>query len=107
MVQYYCQTQYLMKVGPGAFNPPPKVDSAVVYLKPWETLPFQANDDQQLSKLVAKAFSMRRKTLRNTLRDLLSVEQIESVGINPTQRAETVGVEGFVRLSNLLPNPSE
>ena len=56
-----------------------------------------------LSKLVAKAFSQRRKTLRNTLKDLLTVEQIESVGINPTQRAETLSVTNFVQLSNLLP----
>ncbi len=104
MVQYYCQTDYLMKVGPGAFSPPPKVDSAVVYLKPKTGFPVRANDVELLSKLVAKAFSQRRKTLRNTLKDLLTVEQIESVGINPTQRAETLSVTDFVELSNLLPS---
>ncbi len=103
MVQYYCETDYLMKVGPGAFSPPPKVDSAVVYLKPRTSFPVEANDVELLSKLVAKAFSQRRKTLRNTLKDLLTVEQIESVGINPTQRAETLSVTNFVQLSNLLP----
>lgn len=102
MVQYYCETDYLLKIGPGAFSPPPKVDSAVVHLKPWAQTPHPANDDQQLSKLVAQAFAQRRKTLRNTLKKLLSAEQIESVGINPSQRAETLAVADFVRLSNLL-----
>ncbi|MEZ5534642.1 MAG: 16S rRNA (adenine(1518)-N(6)/adenine(1519)-N(6))-dimethyltransferase RsmA [Thiolinea sp.] len=102
MVQYYCQTEYLMKVGPGAFNPPPKVDSAVIYLKP-RPFPEPANDVEQLSALVAQAFSQRRKTLRNTLKGLLDAEQIASVGIDPAQRAETLSVADFVRLSHLLP----
>lgn len=102
MVQYYCQTDYLMKVGPGAFNPPPKVDSAVIYLKP-RPYPEPARNVEQLSALVAKAFSQRRKTLRNTLKGLLDSGQIESVGIDPTQRAETLSVTDFVRLSHLLP----
>lgn len=102
MVQYYCETDYLLKIGPGAFSPPPKVDSAVVLLKPWTTTPHVANDNQQLSKLVAQAFAQRRKTLRNTLKKLLTAEQIESVGINPGHRAETLAVADFVRLSNLL-----
>lgn len=102
MVQYFCETHYLLKIGPGAFSPPPKVDSAVVYLKPWRTPPAVAKDSEQLSKLVAQAFSQRRKTLRNTLKGLLSSEQIESVGINPGQRAETLSVTDFVNLSNLL-----
>ena len=101
MVQYFCQTDYLLKVGPGAFNPPPKVDSAVVYLKPWDTLPHVANDPEQLSKLVAQAFSQRRKTLRNTLKGLITPEQMESLGIDPTRRAETLAVADFVSLANL------
>lgn len=103
MVQYYCQTEYLMKVGPGAFNPPPKVDSAVVYLKPRQAFPVQANDVEQLSQLVAKAFSQRRKTLRNNLKKLMTAEQIEALGIDPGQRAETLSVSDFVRLANSLP----
>lgn len=101
MVQYYCATHCLLTIGPGAFSPPPKVDSAVVYLKPWPAPPHAAQDEAQFGKLVAQAFSQRRKTLRNTLKDLLNSEQIESVGINPTQRAETLGVEDFVKLANL------
>lgn len=101
MVQYFCETHYLLKIGPGAFSPPPKVDSAVVYLKPWTTPPYVAKNEEQFGKLVAQAFSQRRKTLRNTLKGMLTEEQIESVGINPTQRAETLSVEDFVSLANL------
>ena len=102
MVQYYCQPHYVLTVPPTAFSPPPKVDSAVVYLQPWQTPPHLAQDEALFYDLVAQAFSQRRKTLRNTLRGLLSTEQIELAGINPQQRAETLSVEDFVRLSNLL-----
>ncbi len=102
MIQYFCETDYLMKVGPGAFNPPPKVDSAVVYLRPWATLPHTAHDVGQLSRLVAQAFSQRRKTLRNTLKGMVTPEQMESLGIDPIRRAETLAVGDFVRLANQL-----
>jgi 16S rRNA (adenine1518-N6/adenine1519-N6)-dimethyltransferase len=101
MVQYFCEPYNLMEVGPSAFDPPPKVDSAVVYLKPWETQPFVANDPGQFADVVAQAFSQRRKTLRNTLKSVISAEQMESIGINPQRRAETLSVEEFVKLSNL------
>ncbi len=102
MVQYYCKTEYLFYVGPEAFNPPPKVDSAVILLQPWEEKPYLANDINVLSKVVTQAFSMRRKTLRNTLKKFFTSEQIEAVGINPSARAETLSVKNFVDLSNLI-----
>jgi 16S rRNA (adenine1518-N6/adenine1519-N6)-dimethyltransferase len=102
MVQYFCETEYLFFVGPESFDPPPKVDSAILRLTPWSERPYQAKDDQQLSKIVAQAFSMRRKTLRNNLKKLISAEQIESLGIDPSHRAETLGVEDFVKLSNFI-----
>jgi len=102
MVQYYCETEYLFFVGPESFNPPPKVDSAILRLTPWLKRPYQAIDDKQLSKVVAQAFSMRRKTLRNNLKKIISAEQIEGLGIDPSHRAETLGVEDFVKLSNLI-----
>ncbi|MDD5393221.1 MAG: 16S rRNA (adenine(1518)-N(6)/adenine(1519)-N(6))-dimethyltransferase RsmA [Thiothrix sp.] len=102
MVQYFCEPHYLLKIGPGAFTPPPKVDSAVVYLKPWAIQPHIANDVEQFEKLVKQAFAQRRKTLRNTLKGLVTVEQMESIGIDPTRRAETLAVEDFVKLANLL-----
>lgn len=100
MVQYYCDTAYLLFVPPSAFDPPPKVDSAVVYLKPHTTPPVVANNEAHFADIVAQAFSQRRKTLRNTLKGLITTEQMESVGINPQQRAETLSVADFVNLSN-------
>lgn len=107
MVQYHCETEYLFFVGPESFAPPPKVDSAILRLKPWKEPPFKAEDEKLLSQLVAQSFSMRRKTLRNNLKKILSSEQIESVGIEPSLRAETLSVEDFVKLSNLLSNLSK
>jgi len=102
MVQYYCQTEYLFFVGPEAFKPPPKVDSAIVRLTPWKDFPFKANNEKQFSSIVAKAFSMRRKTLRNNLKKIITAEQIESLGIDPGLRAETLAVSDFVQLANLF-----
>ena len=102
MVQYHCATEYLFYVGPEAFSPPPKVDSAVLCLQPWQQKPYQANDLKLLSQVVTQAFSMRRKTLRNTLKKLLSDEQIESAGVDPKLRPENLSVKNYVDLSNLL-----
>ncbi len=101
MVQYHCQTENLFKVPPGAFKPPPKVDSAVIRLTPWTNKPYLAKDVKVLSHLVNQAFMKRRKTIRNALKDLLDQTQIEQAGINPGLRPENLPVEDFVKLSNL------
>jgi len=71
-------------------------------MKPRTTFALAAHDTDALSATVAKAFSQRRKTLRNTLKGMLTTEHIESLNINPGQRAETLSVNDFVRLSNLV-----
>nr|Q31F24.1 RecName: Full=Ribosomal RNA small subunit methyltransferase A; AltName: Full=16S rRNA (adenine(1518)-N(6)/adenine(1519)-N(6))-dimethyltransferase; AltName: Full=16S rRNA dimethyladenosine transferase; AltName: Full=16S rRNA dimethylase; AltName: Full=S-adenosylmethionine-6-N', N'-adenosyl(rRNA) dimethyltransferase [Hydrogenovibrio crunogenus XCL-2] len=101
MIQYTCETEYLLTVGPENFTPPPKVDSAIVRLRPFEKRPFQAIDDKDFAKLVKQAFSQKRKTLRNNLKGFLNDEQIEACGLDPSVRAEKVPVEAFVLLSNL------
>ena len=103
MAQYFCQTEYLFYVSPAAFSPPPKVDSAVLRITPWKELPYIAHDPQHLSKLVIEAFSKRRKTLRNSIKKYCSIEQIQSLGIDPQLRAEQLSVQDFVNLSNLEP----
>lgn len=100
MVQYRCETEYLFFVGPESFSPPPKVDSAVVRLMPWAEKPYQANDEKLFAQVVTQAFSQRRKTLRNTLKKLISGEELTLLGIDPVQRAETLSVEQFVTISN-------
>lgn len=102
MVQYFCKVDYLFTVGPGAFNPPPKVESAIVRLAPYAEPPYPAKDHRLLERIVREAFNQRRKTLRNTLKALLSVEDIEAVGVDPTLRPEQLDVSDFVKLANRL-----
>lgn len=100
MLQYRCQVQFLFKVGPKNFTPPPKVDSAIVRLIPYDTLPYPAENAEHFAQLVKAAFAHKRKTLRNNLKGLLTAEQIEAVGIDPSNRAEQLPVADFVTLAN-------
>lgn len=101
MVQYRCKVERLFLVPPGAFTPAPKVDSAIVRLEPYVTPPVEV-DAGALEKLVAQAFSQRRKTLRNTLKGLLDAATIEAAGIDPQRRAETLSLQEFAALANRL-----
>ena len=101
MVQYYCQADYLFFVPPGAFSPPPKVDSAVVRLLPYPTLPHPADDEDHLRRLVAQAFTQRRKAIRNSLKSLVSLEQFEAAGIDAGLRPDQLSVADYVALANL------
>lgn len=107
MVQYWCQVEHLFDVGPGAFNPPPKVDSAIVRLTPHTTLPHPADDVEMLEIVVREAFNQRRKTLRNTLKSMLDADSIAEEGLDPTLRPEQVDLAGFVRLANRLARTRE
>ena len=101
MTQYFCRVEPILSVPPGAFTPPPKVDSAVVRLtpRPW---PLTADDPALLNRLCQAAFGQRRKTLRNSLSQLLNSDQLEQLGINPGSRAEQLTIDDFVRLANYL-----
>ena len=102
MVQYHCRVEPLFRVGPGAFKPAPKVDSAFVRLIPWPEPPFPVKNTGDLTVLVRQAFSQRRKTLRNALKSLLSEQDIRATGTDPSARPETISVEQFVALANQL-----
>ena len=102
MVQYHCRVEHLFNVGPGAFNPPPKVDSAIVRLVPHEVLPHPAKDHNLLERVVREAFNQRRKTLRNTLKALLPVAAIEEAGVDGSLRPEQLDLAAFVRLADKL-----
>ncbi|MFV3089241.1 16S rRNA (adenine(1518)-N(6)/adenine(1519)-N(6))-dimethyltransferase RsmA [Pseudomonas sp. GW6] len=102
MVQYHCRVEHLFNVGPGAFNPPPKVDSAIVRLVPHETLPHPAKDHRLLERVVREAFNQRRKTLRNTLKKLLPADAIEAAGVDGSLRPEQLDLAAFVRLADQL-----
>ncbi|MFO7593284.1 MAG: 16S rRNA (adenine(1518)-N(6)/adenine(1519)-N(6))-dimethyltransferase RsmA [Pseudomonadota bacterium] len=102
MVQYHCRVEKLFSVPPGAFNPPPKVYSAIVRLTPYHELPHPANDEKVFARLVAQAFNQRRKTLRNNLKKMLDSTIIEALGIDPGARPQTLTLEQFVALANAV-----
>jgi 16S rRNA (adenine1518-N6/adenine1519-N6)-dimethyltransferase len=103
MLQYRCNVTHLFNIGPGAFSPPPKVESAFVRLVPHAKPPVEVNNELVFEQLVRQAFSQRRKTLRNTLRDLLAADAISALGIDPGARAETLAISDFAALANSVP----
>jgi 16S rRNA (adenine1518-N6/adenine1519-N6)-dimethyltransferase len=101
MLQAYCRVTPLFKVPPGAFKPPPKVDSAVVRMVPLPREEIVVHDRKRFANVVRAAFGQRRKTLRNALNGVADSAMIEAAGLRPDARAEQVDVAGFVRLANL------
>lgn len=102
MAQYYCQVEPLFVVPPEAFNPVPKVESAIVRLTPYQDLPFIAKDPQILKQTVKTAFAHRRKTLRNNLKELISTEQLELLKIDPSLRPERLSLQDFITIADFL-----
>jgi 16S rRNA (adenine1518-N6/adenine1519-N6)-dimethyltransferase len=102
MAQYFCKVQPLFEVGPGAFRPAPKVDSAIVRLVPHKELLYPAKDLKTLQAVVRTAFNARRKTLRKALAAMVTVEQLQSLGINDGLRPENLGLADYVRIADLL-----
>jgi 16S rRNA (adenine1518-N6/adenine1519-N6)-dimethyltransferase len=105
MLQYYCASEYLFDVPPGCFSPPPKVDSAVIRLRPYATPPVAVNDIDLLETVVSAAFNQRRKTITNSLKNLLDKGKIAALGIDPTARAENLTLQDFVQLTQAMETP--
>lgn len=101
MLQAYCAVTSLFRVPPGAFRPPPKVDSAVVRLVPRAPETIGIDDPQRFAAVVRAAFGQRRKTLRNALSTVADVATIEAAGVRPEARAEQLSVADFVRIANM------
>ena len=99
MLAAACRVELLFRVGRGAFNPPPAVDSAVVRLLPHADAPFPLPDPGRYERLVRAAFSMRRKTLRNSLRGLAGPMAFAAAGIVPDRRPETLSPAEFAKLA--------
>ena len=102
MAQYFCQVVPVLEVPPHSFAPPPKVDSAVVRLLPYAEKPFPCKDVNVLRQLCTTAFNMRRKTLRNNLKQVLSDEEFEQLGIDHNLRPEQISVEQYVAMANMV-----
>ncbi len=102
MTQYYCETEMLFTVPPGAFQPAPKVDSAIIKLSPRTESLLTATDTKLLAEIVTASFNQRRKTIRNNLKKYLTSEQLESLSIDPSVRPETLPIASFVNIANWL-----
>jgi 16S rRNA (adenine1518-N6/adenine1519-N6)-dimethyltransferase len=100
MLSPWLQAETLFDVGPGAFQPPPKVWSSVVRLTVRQTPAFAVSP--HFAAVVSSAFSHRRKTLRNALKGVVTAAQIESCNVDPNARPETVAPEAFNRLAQSL-----
>lgn len=99
MTQYFCHAMPVVEVGPGAFKPAPKVDSAVVRLLPKaisERAPVPAD---VLNRVCLEAFNQRRKTIRNCFSNFATAEQLEALGLNPGSRPEQLSVDDFIKIA--------
>ena len=103
LAQWRCEARIALNLPPEAFTPPPKVSSAVVHLTALEAPKFPA-DQKVLERVVAKAFNQRRKMLRAALKGLCPdiEDRILAAGLRPTDRAETVSLEGFCALARAV-----
>ena len=104
MLAPWVEVERLFDVGPGAFQPPPKIWSAVARLTVRASPAFAVSE--AFSRTVAAAFAHRRKTLRNALRGLTTAGQIESCGVDPSARPETVSPALFNAIAGTVKLPS-
>ncbi len=104
MTQYHCDVDALFTVPPTAFYPAPQVESAVVRLTPHQQKRYDDVPTEDLVQLVAMAFAMRRKTLANNLKKLISATQLTQMDINPGLRPEQISIEDYIRLAKFVSN---
>jgi 16S rRNA (adenine1518-N6/adenine1519-N6)-dimethyltransferase len=105
MLQYRFAMSLAFRVPPGAFTPPPKVDSAIVRMQPLREGSLKARDEALFTRIVAAAFMQRRKTLRNALRALADDGVLARAGIDPGLRGEVLSVEQFVAIADAATAP--
>ncbi len=101
MVQAHCQAENLFEVPPSAFNPPPKVDSAIVKLIPLNEK-HKLKDSIIFANLVREAFGQRRKTIRNSMRNFLDQDDFSNLELDSKARAENLSVEDFIKAANYV-----
>jgi len=104
MIQYRFRLAPLMNIPASAFRPAPKVESAVVRMTPFHGLPHAAHDETWFGRIVAAAFSQRRKTLRNALKGYIHAEDFKQLGIDANLRPQDLAIAEFVRLADFAEN---
>lgn len=106
MTQYYCKTIPVIEVPPTAFVPPPKVDSAVIRLIPKDKELRTQATPKTLNRVCLEAFNQRRKTLRNSLSNLMTAEELAELNIDASLRAENLSLDQFISIANYIDNRS-
>lgn len=102
MLQYRFAMELLFAVPAEAFDPAPRVESAIVRMLPLPPEDLAAKDEAVFARVVSAAFGQRRKMLRNTLRDLIDAAALDELGIAPTARAEELAVADYISIANTL-----
>lgn len=102
MLQYYCEVIPLFNVPSAAFTPRPKVSSAIVQLIPHRQFPVQAKDPDCLQIVIRTAFNQRRKTLKNSLKTLISEEVLNSLHLDVSLRPENLTLADYVLISDAV-----
>lgn len=102
MLQYYCEVEHLFNVPATAFKPQPKVNSAIVRLTPHKEKPVTVKDIKMLELVVRSAFNQRRKTLRNSLRNLITESGLSDLPVDLSLRPENLSLNDYVQISDTL-----
>ena len=108
LTQLYCDVRLAIRVSPGAFRPPPKVESAVVHLRVLSGPRVDVHDERRFHVVVRAAFAQRRKMLGNALAAGLGLDlevaraTATSAGVDPRRRAETLTIDEFAALTSRL-----
>lgn len=102
MTQYQCQVMPVMEIGPEAFKPAPKVDSAIVRLIPHQVINNPVDSLEDLNHVCLTAFNQRRKTIRNSFKKLLDEQTLIDNNIDPTLRPENLTIDQYITLANIV-----
>ena len=102
MAQYYCEVDHLFNVPSAAFTPKPKVSSAIVRLTPHDKPPVTVQDVECLQNVIRTAFTQRRKTLRNSLRNLVPEATLQQLSLDLTLRPENLSLADYARIADSI-----
>jgi len=102
MLQYRFAMEKIIDVPPESFRPAPKVDSAVVRMRPLPAAEVLSCDEALFGEVVRRAFTQRRKTLRNALGGIIDAPGLQALGIDPQLRPENLGVAEYVAVARAL-----
>lgn len=102
MMQYHCQAEILMEISPKAFYPPPQVKSSIIKLTPYQKLPCAVKNYQLFEAIVRHAFGQRRKTLRNSLKEIVPDDVWAHIEVHSDLRPQELTLKDFVLIANEL-----